>query len=207
MVHPPIFRGTRGLLYSLEAKGGHSRRLVKTGKLRPLTQEEKCTFENKSEDPDTPRHLPINSDEHERNQAAVDSILPHLSDRNQTESAKSNLRQTLNPRKRHSDRTKASPEKMQGPPSSPEIICCQSGVVAATTSKHPRSILDLDNKQNVDQDTNLSGLYTTASRFRSPPPTPMPSWPPERKGVARIAAGKIFHLDFALLHSLPIVVP
>ena len=87
---------------------------------------------------------------------------------------------------------------MQGPPSSPEIIRHRSGAVAATTSEHPSSAVDLNSEQDLDLDTNLSSLYTTARRFPSPPPSLTPSRTPERKGAGGIVAGSRRRLLLAL---------
>ncbi|KAG2577340.1 hypothetical protein PVAP13_6NG094203 [Panicum virgatum] len=57
-------------------------------------------------------------------------------------------------------------------------------------------------RQNLDLDTTISSLYTSAPRFRGPPLSPTPDRPPERRGVGGIAAGSLLRLGVALFSPL-----
>ncbi|KAG2653768.1 hypothetical protein PVAP13_1NG406119 [Panicum virgatum] len=100
------------------------------------------------------RSIPFRS---KREQAAADSILPPLSDRNQTKMAKSIPRQT----QRYTDLPKAPSKKVQGTPFSParDKSRRRSSAVAATTRGHRSSVIDLDNEQNLDLNTNSNSNF------------------------------------------------
>ena len=138
LIHPPASHETHSHLSILVAKGQRHQHLPVGMKRRPPAQGKKGSIRKqieRSRDSSPPRHQRRVAE----NQAAVDSILPLLSDRNQTKSPKSIPWQTLDRGTLTSQKT--APAKMQGPPSSPEIIRHWSCAVAATTSEHSSSAI------------------------------------------------------------------
>jgi len=95
-------------------------------------------------------------------------------------------------------RAKAPAPEMQEPPTPPaeKLICRRRGpqqapLPAEEARPTHAGKLDLapppssDGEPNLDLGNLHPSLYTSARRFRGPPPSPTPDRPPERRGAAK----------------------